>query len=134
MILKSDAREIPLPDGCFHSIVTSPPYFGLRKYGNSELEIGSGSVQDYLEDMEKCAKEWNRLLDDEGLLWLNLGDTASGSGGAGGDYNKGGAKNPWLSDKILPLKLTPLESNDLVEFMRACTGSFPFVTGARLPQ
>ena len=49
-------------------------------------------------------------------------------------YNKGGAKNPWLSDKILPLKLTPLESNDLVEFMRACTGSFPFVTGARLPQ
>ena len=56
MILKSDAREIPLPDGFFHSIVTSPPYFGLRKYGNSELEIGSGSVQDYLEDMEKCAK------------------------------------------------------------------------------
>lgn len=49
-------------------------------------------------------------------------------------YNKGGAKNPWLSDKILPLKLTPLESNDLVEFMRACTGSFPFVSGARLPQ
>lgn len=93
MILKSDAREIPLPDGCFHSIVTSPPYFGLRKYGDSELEIGNGSVQDYLKDMEKCAKEWNRLLDDEGLLWLNLGDTASGSGGAGGDYNKGGAKD-----------------------------------------
>lgn len=49
-------------------------------------------------------------------------------------YNKGGDKNPWLSDKIVPLKLTPQESIDLVEFMRACTGSFPFVSSARLPQ
>ncbi len=49
-------------------------------------------------------------------------------------YNKGGDKNPWLSDKIVPLKLTPQESIDLVEFMRACTGSFPSVSSARLPQ
>lgn len=49
-------------------------------------------------------------------------------------YNKGGDKNPWLSDKILPLKLTPQESIAIVEFMRACTGSFPFVSSARLPQ
>ena len=49
-------------------------------------------------------------------------------------YNKGGDKNPWLSDKIVPLKLTPQESIDLVEFMRACTGSFPCVSSARLPQ
>lgn len=49
-------------------------------------------------------------------------------------YNKGGDKNPWLSDKIVPLKLTPQESLDLVEYMRACTGSFPTVSSARLPQ
>lgn len=49
-------------------------------------------------------------------------------------YNKGGDKNPWLSDKIVPLKLTAQEKLDLVEFMRACTGSFPHVSGARLPQ
>ena len=49
-------------------------------------------------------------------------------------YNKGGDKNPWLSEKIVPLKLTPQESIDLVEFMRACTGSFPSVSSARLPQ
>ena len=49
-------------------------------------------------------------------------------------YNKGGDKNPWLSDKIVPLKLTPQEKVDLVEFMRACTGSFPIVSSARLPQ
>ena len=49
-------------------------------------------------------------------------------------YNKGGDKNKWLSDKIVPLKLTPQEKIDLVEFMRACTGTFPFVSTARLPQ
>ena len=49
-------------------------------------------------------------------------------------YNKGGDKNPWLSDKIVPLKLTPIEKNDLVEFMRACTGTFPHVSSGRLPE
>jgi cytochrome c peroxidase len=49
-------------------------------------------------------------------------------------YNKGGIKNPWLSDKIVPLNLKPQESVDLVEFMRACTGAFPNVSSARLPQ
>ncbi len=49
-------------------------------------------------------------------------------------YNKGGDKNQWLSDKIVPLKLTPQEKVDLVEFMRACTGTFPYVSSARLPQ
>lgn len=48
-------------------------------------------------------------------------------------YNKGGVKNTWLSEKIVPLKLTPQESVDLVEFMRACTGPFPNVSSARLP-
>lgn len=49
-------------------------------------------------------------------------------------YNKGGDKNKWLSEKIVPLNLTAQEKNDLVEFMRACTGTFPHVSGARLPE
>ncbi|MEZ6132867.1 MAG: cytochrome c peroxidase [Planctomycetaceae bacterium] len=49
-------------------------------------------------------------------------------------YNKGGTPNPWLSDKMSPLKLTPQEKMDLVEFMRSVTGSFPHVASGRLPQ
>ncbi|MCA9059818.1 MAG: cytochrome-c peroxidase [Planctomycetaceae bacterium] len=49
-------------------------------------------------------------------------------------YNKGGDKNPWLSDKMKPLNLTPQEKLDLVEFMRACTGSFPQIVSGRLPE
>lgn len=90
---KAGASSIPEPDEKFHSIVTSPPYYALRRYGDSPNEIGQGNFVDYLADMEKCAIEWKRLLHPEGLLWLNIGDTASGSGGAGGDYNRGGSKD-----------------------------------------
>lgn len=49
-------------------------------------------------------------------------------------YNKGGTPNKWLSDKITPLKLTPQEKLDLVEFMRACSGDYPVVATGRLPE
>ncbi|MFK7819326.1 MAG: cytochrome-c peroxidase [Planctomycetaceae bacterium] len=49
-------------------------------------------------------------------------------------YAKGGTPNKWLSDKIRKFKATPQDKADLVEFMRACTGSFPRVFTGRLPQ
>ncbi|MBY0589090.1 c-type cytochrome [bacterium] len=49
-------------------------------------------------------------------------------------YDKGGEKNPYLSDKIVPLKLTKEEKADLVEFMKACTGDFPKVEIGRFPE
>ena len=93
MILQADARQVPLASGSVHTIVTSPPYFGLRVYGDDIREIGRDGVDEYLSSMAACASEWLRLLDDGGVLWINLGDTAAGSGGAGGDYNRGGGKD-----------------------------------------
>jgi cytochrome c peroxidase len=48
-------------------------------------------------------------------------------------YDKGGHPNPFLSDKIKPLKLTEQERADLVEFMKACTSDTPPVETGRLP-
>ena len=48
-------------------------------------------------------------------------------------YVKGGTKNQWLSDKMKPLKLNDQQKQDLVSFMKACTGSFPRVERRRLP-
>ena len=49
-------------------------------------------------------------------------------------YVKGGVKNPWLSDKMTKLNLTSQGKLDLVEFMRATTGSFPKIATGRLPK
>jgi len=48
-------------------------------------------------------------------------------------YNKGGHPNPYLDEKVKPLKLTDQEQKDIVEFLKACTGDFPPVTTDRLP-
>lgn len=49
-------------------------------------------------------------------------------------YAKGGHANPTLDAKLKPLKLSDQDKKDLVEFMKACTGEFPKVERARLPQ
>lgn len=86
MVINGDARNIPLADGSMHCIVTSPPYYGLRDYqvlgqiGNEE------TVEAYVNNLRDSAREWRRVLRDDGVLWLNLGDSYAGSGrGAMGD-------------------------------------------------
>jgi cytochrome c peroxidase len=49
-------------------------------------------------------------------------------------YAKGGHANEHLSDKIKKLDLTEQDKKDLVAFMEACTGDFPKVEQARLPE
>ena len=46
----------------------------------------------YIEHLTEIFNEVKRMLKKEGTLWLNIGDTYGGSGGAGGDYNKGGLR------------------------------------------
>jgi DNA modification methylase len=92
LILYGDARQVPLEDDTVDAVVTSPPYYSLRRYGGSDNEIGIGSLEEYVEDLRQVSSEVKRVLKPTGVYWLNLGDTASGSGGAGGDYNKGGAR------------------------------------------
>lgn len=49
-------------------------------------------------------------------------------------YAKGGHPNKWLSDKIKKLDLSAQDKADLVAFMKACSGDFPKVNSARLPE
>lgn len=39
-----------------------------------------------------CLREWRRVLRDDGVVFVNLGDSYAGSGGAGGDYSSGGLR------------------------------------------
>ena len=55
--------------------VTSPPYYGLRDYGH-EGQIGlEETPEDYIKAMVEVFRcVWN-VLEDDGTLWLNIGDS-----------------------------------------------------------
>jgi len=80
-VLLGDIRSCSeqLSDECFSTIVTSPPYFGHRKYCNDEArlpEIGREEVvADYVNNLVEVFSLLRPKLKEDGLLWLNLGDT-----------------------------------------------------------
>jgi DNA modification methylase len=143
-ILVGDNRELlkTLPDSSVQTVITSPPYWGLRDYGTANWiggdpeckhyrdnkvsestttghtrhtsGIGDGIYKDvckicgavredeqiglektpeeYVEELCKVFDEVWRVLKDDGILWLNIGDTYVGTG------SKGDLKDPKYSD------------------------------------
>ncbi|MCD6322703.1 MAG: site-specific DNA-methyltransferase [Clostridiales bacterium] len=95
------------PDNCIDCCVTSPPYWNLRNYGNVG-QIGlEDTIDEYVENIKNIFSEVKRVLKNEGVLFLNLGDTYIG-GGRGGDskrnLKKGRAKYPQSNKTELPIK------------------------------
>lgn len=83
MLIRGDARMLPLVDGCVDCCVTSPPYFGLRDYGSGK-QIGLEPTPDaYVASLVAVFREVRRVLKDDGTVWLNLGDSYAGSGRGG---------------------------------------------------
>jgi site-specific DNA-methyltransferase (adenine-specific) len=93
-----------LPDQIAQCCVTSPPYWGLRDYGN-DAQIGlEETPEEYVNNLVLVFRELRRVLCDDGVLWLNLGDSYSSGGSCGdpgsastlGHDSKGGG--PYLAD------------------------------------
>lgn len=77
-VLEGDCRELlpMLPSDHVQSVITSPPYWGLRKYGDDPRELGSEkSFNEYIEKMTQVFEEVRRVLRPDGTLWLNMGDS-----------------------------------------------------------
>lgn len=63
--------------------ITSPPYWGLRDYGvKGQLGLEK-TPEEYVAKMVEIFSEVKRVLKDDGVLWLNLGDSYAGAGGMG---------------------------------------------------
>lgn len=73
-----------LPDNSINCCVTSPPYWGLRDYG-VEGQLGLESTpEEYVAKMVEIFREVRRVLRDDGVVFLNLGDSYFGSSMTGG--------------------------------------------------
>lgn len=89
MLIRADASRIPLPSRSVHAVVTSPPYLEQRWYGDHPLEGGhEGTLEQYVAWLAGVFDELARVMRPDGLAWLNIGDKANGSGGAGGDWTR----------------------------------------------
>ena len=83
-----------LPDQSVHCCVTSPPYFGLRNYG-VDGQIGLEQTPDqYVARLVAVFREVRRVLQDDGTLWLNIGDSYAGSWGNQGRKTERGTQRP----------------------------------------
>ena len=66
-----------IAEGSVQTCITSPPYWGLRDYGN-DGQIGlEQTPDDYVEQMVAVFREVWRVLRDDGTVWLNIGDSYS---------------------------------------------------------
>ena len=76
-ILFGDCREtLKEFDGKARTCVTSPPYYGLRNYGNEEDQIGQEQTpEEYIQNLVEVFRSVRDVLTDDGTLWVNIGDS-----------------------------------------------------------
>jgi DNA modification methylase len=86
-----------LPDASVQCCVTSPPYFGLRDYG-VDGQIGLEPTPDeYVARLVEVFAEVRRVLVDDGVCWVNLGDSYAGYHGNKNHETPTSATNGWTN-------------------------------------
>lgn len=113
LLIESDAVVAlqRLPSASVQCIVTSPPYWGLRDYG-IEGQIGlEAQLQQYINKLVSVFSEAKRVLADDGIFWLNIGDGYT-SGNRG--YRAPDKKNPARAMSVRPDTPEGLKSKDLL--------------------
>ena len=86
-----------IPSESVDMIITSPPYWNLRDYGEDKQLGLEYTTKEYINSLYTIFEESKRVLKNEGTLWINIRDT----------YSKGvkrsGVKNKSLS--MIPERL-----------------------------
>lgn len=94
-ILNGDCLAIlqTLEESSVDCCVTSPPYWGLRDYGDIGQIGRESEVPAYVSKLVAVFREVRRVLRLGGTLWLNLGDTYAANRSYQVPSSKGGAKH-----------------------------------------
>ena len=85
--------------------VTSPPYFGLRDYGHDGQLGLEQTPEEYIAAMVEVFRCVWDVLEDDGTLWLNIGDSYAAAGGAqvqGTKQTKGSQAGAWNGETRKP--------------------------------
>lgn len=141
-LLRGDCRALlrDLADNSIHACITSPPYWGLRKYlpaGHQEehLEIGSEpTLGEWVRTMVEVFEEVRRVLRPDGLLFLNLGDAYAGSR-CGGESGASTLRNPGQKiDQSATAKVAQRMHRSNIKRMSRSNGGGPQNTNLTVPR
>lgn len=92
--------------------VTSPPYFGLRDYGH-DGQIGlEETPEEYIKAMVEVFRCVWDVLEDDGTLWLNIGDSYAGNNSRASNNGRAGFGN--AREKVVNRTGDGLKTKDLI--------------------
>jgi len=120
LLLVGDVREQIqfLESKSIQAIVTSPPYWGLRDYDNDNQIGQEEHPESYVNNIVSLARKFKRVLKDDGLFWLNLGDTYFGAKGghwsSDNSFTNDTTGTKYREHRKAPPKHTYLKTKDLV--------------------
>jgi len=112
VIFEGDALTLlnRMPNEAVQCIVTSPPYWGLRDYAIPGQIGHEPTLPQFLYRLQAVFTEARRVLANDGILWLNIGDGYT-SGNRG--WRAPDKKNPARAMRIRPETPQGLKSKDL---------------------
>jgi DNA modification methylase len=94
--------------------VTSPPYWGLRDYGEDGQLGLEETPEDYVQKLVEVFREVRRVLRDDGTVWLNIGDSYASSTGSGPQGSTGDrATRTYTASEATPKMGQNLKEKDL---------------------
>jgi len=110
MLINANALSIPLANKCVHTIVTSPPYYGLRDYGTAKWQGGDSECKHTI----SMPTKWNDPKRGYDVLRPEVANR-------GGDSTRCHLCGAIRIDEQIGLELTPdAYIANLVEVFREC--------------
>ena len=99
------------------TIVTSPPYWGLRDY-KADGQLGEELVpEEFVRNLTTLFNKSKRVLKDDGTLWVNIGDTYFGAKGGhwegGNSITSDATGSNYRMQRKAPPKHPRLKTKDL---------------------
>ena len=118
MILSGDclSKIDEIDSSSIQTVVTSPPYWGLRNYDNDDQLGQESSPEKFVFNLVNLFSKIKRVLKDDGTVWVNIGDTFFGA--KGGHYDKNSITNSttgieYRQKRAAPPKHAYLKDGDL---------------------
>ena len=109
MIIMGDCLKSisKIDKGSIQSVITSPPYWGLRDYDNENQLGQEDTPEEFVSKLVEIFSEIRHVLRDDGTVWVNIGDTYFGAKGGHFDSDNSITNNVSGSEFRMQRKAPP---------------------------